>query len=247
MRYSTMANVQLNLEFIPSNRGGRLLVFQGCLYKCKKKRGTWQSWECKTKDCSARLSTKDDVIANIGVDHNHVINPVEIKVYIYLHLSHFKTLIICSEICWNQKSVDWWLSVKAKHIQYFNKLHVIIFKVQKSVEDIKHLVAHTTASLPTLYKVELNKLRGDGPWTEGTTGLITKMPTLESTRSSLYRSRQKALPKVYFLLLIQSMRSMLYFTCNNLFSYLVLCYNFISISGSCIQIRDRVTRCISYD
>ncbi len=50
MRYSTMANVQLNLEFIPPNRGGRLLVFQGCLYKCK--------------------------IANIGVDHNHVINPL---------------------------------------------------------------------------------------------------------------------------------------------------------------------------
>ena len=82
VRYSTMTNIQLYLEFILSNRGARLLVYQGYLYKCNKKRGTWQAWECKTKACNARLSTKDDVIANIGaVGHNHASDSAEIKVY----------------------------------------------------------------------------------------------------------------------------------------------------------------------
>ena len=67
----TMADAQLRLKFIPSHRGGRILCFQGFMFRCDKKKDTWQYWICKTKTCPARVSTVDDVITRIGEPHNH--------------------------------------------------------------------------------------------------------------------------------------------------------------------------------
>ena len=49
--------------------------------------------------------------------------------------------------------------------------------------------------LPSIYDEEITKLR-DAPWDAQTIEIASNIPTLDSAKSSLYRSRQKMLPPV---------------------------------------------------
>ena len=76
-----MANAQLQIQFIPSHRGGRILCMHGYMFRCNKTKGTWQSWQCREKNCRARVSTKDDTLVGRGADHNHMSSTANVKVF----------------------------------------------------------------------------------------------------------------------------------------------------------------------
>ena len=68
-------------------------------------------------------------------------------------------------------------------------------QVKEKLEDIKMKAKDCPSSLHTMYKEEVNSIR-DGPWSDDTVALVSKMPTYQTYKTTLYRMRKTTLPKV---------------------------------------------------
>lgn len=63
------------LEYVKNQKGGNLLLYQGCLFRKEKTDATGKSiWKCTEYDknkCSARIHTRNDAIVKEPDGHNH--------------------------------------------------------------------------------------------------------------------------------------------------------------------------------
>lgn len=66
-----MAQADIQITFVPTKRGGRLLVRNGYKFRVNNKKDTWISWKCVERGCLATLCTRNDLISKIGNDHHH--------------------------------------------------------------------------------------------------------------------------------------------------------------------------------
>jgi len=76
-----MSNAISTIAFISSNKGNRMLVKEGFIYKFNKQTSSKIYWICKTKNCNANIHT--DLNCNFmqsNGKHNHLIEPEEMEV-----------------------------------------------------------------------------------------------------------------------------------------------------------------------
>lgn len=74
---------ELDISFVTSNKGKRLLVLKNYLFKCNRTTPSKKYWSCTEKDCGVYTHTSltDEFICIRGT-HNHPANPDQIQVKI---------------------------------------------------------------------------------------------------------------------------------------------------------------------
>lgn len=69
---SIMATAQVNVKFITNRRGGQNLAFHGYIYRIHRRTDTKLFWRCTATECSAKLSTENNIPAGFGRQpHTH--------------------------------------------------------------------------------------------------------------------------------------------------------------------------------
>jgi len=69
------------ISFLNSNKGNRLLVLNGFIYKINKQSSSKIYWICKTKHCQARVHTDlNNNFLNSNGEHNHLNEPEELEI-----------------------------------------------------------------------------------------------------------------------------------------------------------------------
>ena len=68
-------------SFLVSNKGNRLLVQDGFIYKISKQTSTKLYWICKTKNCTAHIHTDlNNKFLKSSGEHNHLLEPEDLQV-----------------------------------------------------------------------------------------------------------------------------------------------------------------------
>ena len=89
-----MANVQVNLEFIPNKHGGQNLVYQGYKFRIKRRRNANIHWRCCVATCPATINTTDGLITTHRDIHNHP--PNQNRVVVDKFLASLKEKVKCN-------------------------------------------------------------------------------------------------------------------------------------------------------
>lgn len=77
-----MANAAVQIQIVPSRRGGRNLFHNGYRFRVNRNTDDWCSWTCCSKGCKARVTTRNDILSNINDSpHNHDRQPFEAEVF----------------------------------------------------------------------------------------------------------------------------------------------------------------------
>ncbi|KAK6175944.1 hypothetical protein SNE40_014317 [Patella caerulea] len=69
-----MANVQVNILYIPNAQGGENLVHEEYKFRVKNRKAERVYWRCCIKGCPATLNTHQGFITKYSRNHNHVAN-----------------------------------------------------------------------------------------------------------------------------------------------------------------------------
>jgi hypothetical protein len=77
-----MATTTTNtISFLNSNKGNRLLVLNGFIYKINKQSSSKIYWICKTKSCQGHVHTDlNNNFLNSSSKHNHLDEPEELEI-----------------------------------------------------------------------------------------------------------------------------------------------------------------------
>ena len=76
-----MSAANSTISFISSNKGKRMLVKEGYIYKSNKQTSLKIYWICKTRNCNASIHTDLNYkFMQSNGKHNHLIEPEEIEV-----------------------------------------------------------------------------------------------------------------------------------------------------------------------
>ncbi|CAF5148125.1 unnamed protein product, partial [Rotaria sp. Silwood1] len=79
-------SIDKNISYINSTHGKRHLIFHGARFCLKQKNLSSVLWRCIKSNCSASISvSNNDTILRINENHNHLIDPNDIKI---LELRH---------------------------------------------------------------------------------------------------------------------------------------------------------------
>ena len=70
----TMSDHVKKMEFITSQKNGKLLLYNGFRYRRDKRHLNSTSWRCTYVGCKGRITTTDDVQAKATTEHNHAPN-----------------------------------------------------------------------------------------------------------------------------------------------------------------------------
>lgn len=84
--YFKLESVDTSLSYINSTHGKPQLIFHGAKFCVKQKNLNSVLWRCVKSNCSASVSvSKNDTILRLNENHNHLIDPNEVKI---LELRH---------------------------------------------------------------------------------------------------------------------------------------------------------------
>ncbi|KAK6168747.1 hypothetical protein SNE40_019931 [Patella caerulea] len=75
-----MANVQVNIQYIPNAQGGENFVHEEYKFRVKNRKAERVYWRCCIKGCPATLNTHQGFITKYSRNHNHVANPHKVAV-----------------------------------------------------------------------------------------------------------------------------------------------------------------------
>lgn len=75
----TMANAQVQISFVPNQRGGNSLVYDGYRFQVKTRRQTRVYWTCHVRQCTAKITTVDNIPASIQNQHNHPAEHMQLR------------------------------------------------------------------------------------------------------------------------------------------------------------------------
>ena len=67
----TMANAQVNVDFLENGRGEHYLLHAGFKFSVRTSRNNRRYWKCLSRDCLATIVTVDNLPVSFGVNHNH--------------------------------------------------------------------------------------------------------------------------------------------------------------------------------
>ncbi|VDI38148.1 Hypothetical predicted protein, partial [Mytilus galloprovincialis] len=93
-----------------------------------------------------------------------------------------------------QPDNGWFPSSSTPEIFQTDKNHASV-NSRKILESVRSRCRSETTPIPSIYDEEITKLR-DAPWDAQTLETAQKLPTFESKRSSLYRTRHKLYPGI---------------------------------------------------
>lgn len=141
-----MANAQLQVEFLDNNRGGFFLIHNGYKFSVKSHRDERCYWRCVNRQCSARITTVDNVPVSVGRDHTHPSDIVGITAAAF-------------------------------------------------ISGVKKRCRDEVDPIPSIFDECLGSLR-DRECDVHVVSVIESIPTFESVKSALYRSRAKVIPKL---------------------------------------------------
>lgn len=68
------------MEFTTSQKGGKVLLFEGYRYRKDKSRTDYETWRCCNSSCRGRATTKGHE-CNVTIEHNHAPNEGDNEVY----------------------------------------------------------------------------------------------------------------------------------------------------------------------
>lgn len=68
------------MEFQKSQKGGKILFYEGYRYRKDKESVKSTTWRCTVAGCKGRALAKNDQTVTIQTDHNHALNPAAVQV-----------------------------------------------------------------------------------------------------------------------------------------------------------------------
>ncbi|KAJ8308781.1 hypothetical protein KUTeg_013655 [Tegillarca granosa] len=75
-----MADAQVQVKFVPNQRGTPSLVHNGFRYNVKQRRNERTYWVCHIRTCPATVNTLNNLITKFGNHHNHAAEHQSLKV-----------------------------------------------------------------------------------------------------------------------------------------------------------------------
>jgi len=141
-----MANAQVEVQFLDNGRGGFYLIHMGYKFFIKTRRGERCYWRCVDRQCTATITTLDNIPVSVRDDHNHDSDITGITAAAF-------------------------------------------------VAGLRKRCQGEVGPIPSMYDEELNKLR-DKDCDDHVVSVIQRIPTFESVKASLYRSRAKVIPNL---------------------------------------------------
>lgn len=86
-----MANVQVDVSFIPNRTGGQNLVYRGYKFRIRTRKGESIHWRCCKTGCPSTINTLNNLITTYRDCHNHPASHSKIAVDKFL--SDLKDLV----------------------------------------------------------------------------------------------------------------------------------------------------------